>query len=771
MRGGIGRYLGRNNLATFHHVKKSAFAIGVLSACFPFGVSAQGLVLEEIIVTAQKKLETVQEIPSTVNALNDATLEEFEVRQLQDIEALTAGLTLSSPTTGPATISLRGVTFNPYSGAAPSVQAYWNEIPVDSIVAFGQMYDMQSVEVLRGPQGTVQGRTSPGGSMQLYTKRANLQEFDGNAQVTAGDRGRFNTQLAASLPIVTDKLGIRVAGSYDENDYGDVKSVISGVDSESRNTAGRVTLSWNATDDLTVHLTHQYDEVDKDQLTVLEGSDLLGKGYPDLEHGDRKTLVEDVTKNKQRNRLSVMNVDWLLGDYEISSTSGYQVTRDVISADYDTANILVDELNSGGTTSDQDVFSQELKFSSLEMENWEYLVGLYYEKRDSHATTDTKSFINLPEAFGGLTTIATNTDVLSHGEQYGVFTHHKFLLSDALTLQLGARWQKVRSFRSGEAVTPARNITTPIIQAADESNNEEAVTGTIKLSYNLNDGVMLYTSLDQGFRPGGVTVSPTFEVGSDNLLYDSEDSTSLELGVKSTLMDGRLQLNAATYYQQFSDYITRVSGVRWDSNMDGVIDDTDRGVGGGLTYNADAIIRGAEAEANMLLSEQLLAGLRLSYNDAKFDDGAEAPCNDAATEVGNPVAYCDVEGTRIGGEPNWSISANAEYRIGFESYEWYLRGLAKYSGGRTNPVVDNSDVGGYTVTDVFTGVRDESGRWDVSIWSRNLFDKAAKTSAGNNKTLTANGFVGASSLFLDSGYRDVQVIDGRSVGVTGKYYF
>ncbi|WP_159931231.1 TonB-dependent receptor [Oceanicoccus sp. KOV_DT_Chl] len=758
-------------MSNYGYIKKTSLALGIFAASVPLLVTAQNLVLEEIIVTAQKKLESVQDVPATVNVLGESTLNEFEVRQLQDIEALTAGLSLSSSTTGPATISLRGITFNPYSGASASVQAYWNEIPVDSIVAFGQMYDMQSVEVLRGPQGTVQGRTSPGGSIQLFTKKANLQELDGNVQLTAGDRGRFNTQYAASLPLVSDTFGVRVAGSYDENDQGDVKSVTTGVDSEGRSTSGRLTLSWQAADDLTLHLTHQYEEVDRDRLTVLEGADNLGKGYPALEHSDRKTLAEDVLRNQQRNRLSVLNVEWTVGDYELASTSGYQVTSDVVNADYDYANLFEGEPTEGGTTSDQDVFSQELRLSSIEMENWEYLVGLYYEKRDSNATTASNTFINLPPAFGGLLKVFTEGNVFSRGEQYGVFTHHKINLNEALVLQLGARWQQVKSFRSGEAYTPLRDLTTPIIQQEYQSFTEEAVTGTVKLSYELTDDTMLYTSFDRGFRPGGVTITPTFEVGSENILYDGEDSTSLEFGVKTTLLDGRVQLNGATYYQQFSDYITRIAGVNWDSNSDSFIDETDARIGGGLTYNADAIIRGAEVEVNALVSEQLVAGLRLSYNDAKFDDGAKSPCNNAATEVGNAVAYCDVEGTRIGGEPNWSISSNAEYSIALDSYEWYLRVLAKYTGGRTNPVVANSDLGGYTVADIFTGIRDVNGQWDVSVWSKNLFDKSAKTDVDNNRTLTANGVAGSPSIFLDSGYRAVQVIDGRSIGVTGKYYF
>jgi len=135
---------------------------------------AQDLVLEEVIVTAQKRTESVQDIAATVNVVSGENIDRFQAFAFNELQQQTAGLTLSSPNARNSTIALRGVSVDPESGTAAAVDPYWNDAVVRPDVAFTTMYDLERVEILRGPQGTLQGRTSPGGAINIITKRADL---------------------------------------------------------------------------------------------------------------------------------------------------------------------------------------------------------------------------------------------------------------------------------------------------------------------------------------------------------------------------------------------------------------------------------------------------------------------------------------------------------------------------------------------------------------------------------------------------------------------
>jgi len=162
--------------------------------------AADDLVLEEVIVTAQKRSESVQEIPSTVNVIDGDALKDFNVLSFTDLGALSAGLRIDSLTGRSGRIVMRGIDFNPNSASEASVTTYWNQAILDSNAVFQQMFDVQRIEVLRGPQGTLAGRTSPAGSINIHTASPNLDEIEGEIRATVTDNDGVNTQVAASFP-------------------------------------------------------------------------------------------------------------------------------------------------------------------------------------------------------------------------------------------------------------------------------------------------------------------------------------------------------------------------------------------------------------------------------------------------------------------------------------------------------------------------------------------------------------------------------------------
>lgn len=220
------------------------------------------LVLEEIIVSAQKELENIQDIPATVNAINSDNIDDFKVLAIDDVSALVPGISFDRPDARRQTITVRGITSDPDNVASAPISLYINEQPVRTQEGFQAFFDVSLVEILRGPQGTLQGRTDPAGAVHVYTQRANTSSMDGYIQQTLQDNDGSNTQFGVSLPIIEDVLAVRVAGVYDDNEGQEIKNIVSGQEEQQRNKAGRFTVSWLPTDSIESTFTYMYSELD-----------------------------------------------------------------------------------------------------------------------------------------------------------------------------------------------------------------------------------------------------------------------------------------------------------------------------------------------------------------------------------------------------------------------------------------------------------------------------------------------------------------------------
>jgi iron complex outermembrane receptor protein len=182
--------------------------------------------VEEIVVTARRRDESLQDVPQTVNAVTNETIQKLNILKFEDIQAIVPGLTLSSGNTGYTTAAtIRGASFQVESGATPTVEFYLNDALITSNFLFQSMYDIGQIEVLRGPQGTLRGRASPSGSITVTTRRPDLEEFGGYVNLSGTNTESSNAQGAFNVPLLRDKLALRLAGTYDENDYDEVRSI------------------------------------------------------------------------------------------------------------------------------------------------------------------------------------------------------------------------------------------------------------------------------------------------------------------------------------------------------------------------------------------------------------------------------------------------------------------------------------------------------------------------------------------------------------------
>lgn len=771
-----------------------------LSLLLSIGANAGSLEIEEVIVTAQKRAESVQDIPSTVNVMTRESLDRFTVLQFDEISSITPGVDLQRVDARRQTISIRGVTADPDNVATQPISTYWNGVAVAQPVAFNALYDIERVEILRGAQGTLQGRTDPSGAILINTRKPNLSAYDGYAQQTFSDNSGSNTQFAASLPLIPDVLGVRIAGLYDDNEGQQYKNITTGQEEGQTSRSARLTLSWLPTDNLDVTLFYNYMDNDAQIVAAIEGDPgdypvglagtsspaVTDPNYPSrLDAEDRKAIHQAEVDYSLRDDLLSLQINWELGAGVLSYVGGYSDTSADNLRDLDISNALP-VASPMRTTTDSTNEIHELRFASNEGAFngfWDYQVGLYYEDSDSqtdNAVDASGNFMlyGLPQD-----TYMVFLDIPIERTTKAVFTHNTFNLSDTLSLVAGLRYQDISTFSRADATTinaypfgPTSGTECLIPDGSDCSPSavdlttvdEEAVTGSLRLSWFMAPDTMLYGSYDRSYRPPGATITPTL-ISAENLLFDSETSDSLELGFKSTFADGRVRLNGALFWQHFDDYLARATDVNatfYDSN--GTVESSTR-VQGGITYNADATTTGAELEFQSLLSDRWSLNGGASFTDATFDSGEQGPCNreltaaEMAAQV--EIADCDVGGNRISTQPRWSANLNTEYFLPMGASEWYLRALYNFSSERVDELVEGDDIPSYGVTSLWAGLRDNSGRWDVNLWVKNLFDEQQKAVPANRE------FVSVGPISATSNWRRATMIQPRLIGLTLRYSF
>ena len=232
----------------------------------------ENVVLEEIIVTAQKREQSLRDLAASVNVVGGKAISDYNVLDFTELENVTTGLFLTRQNARNAIVSLRGLRVDPESGSAPAVDIYLNGAPVRNRVAFGQMYDIERVEVLRGPQGAFQGKTSPAGSIQIYTRNPDMNELDGYAQAQAGSNDATRFQGALSLPLIKNILAVRIAGEHDRNDGEEITNLITGKLQDHESESRRVSIVWNPSENFSAVL--KYDNIERKDFDAkrLEGA-------------------------------------------------------------------------------------------------------------------------------------------------------------------------------------------------------------------------------------------------------------------------------------------------------------------------------------------------------------------------------------------------------------------------------------------------------------------------------------------------------------------
>ncbi|AIT06211.1 hypothetical protein MC45_07195 [Sphingomonas taxi] len=700
----------------------------------------------DIIVTANKRAERLQDVPKSVDVVQGDTIQKLNLRSFAEIDQLAPGLSLTAkePTTN--SVTLRGVGFDPNSGTSPTVDIYFNETPLDASSAFRALYDVGQIEVLRGPQGTLRGRTSPSGAITIATRRADLNEIDGYFQQTLTTQQGINSQGAVSVPLIPGVLAVRAAGLFDRNIGTGVTNLRTGDQDRDKTESGRLSVAFQPTSRLNFDLTYQY--LNNRTLTSPMLFTLPGQTTnPVLTPSDRSALVTKPGRYNYKGHIVSLAAGLDLGGVAVNYIGGYQNIDQGRVNDIAYGGSLPNFSQNQSFQTKNEQISQELRLTSQGNRFWNFLVGGYYEHSTSNTTVAQDQYLfqfvpaGTPPQF--VPKLDVGVLVPSKSDTYAVFTDHRFQVTGKDQLQVGLRYQetKVRSdfvqTLSGAILGPV-----PIVSSGVSPDNRNRtfrqLTGGASFRHEFSRDLTAYATYGRSYRPGSLNTT-TARLDESLLVTKPETSNNYEVGIKGAFADRKVQFTLALYQQDFKNYLAYTNSyLAVSTGKDGVVDNN-----AALTFNGDARVRGVEGTLSTRIGTQLQLGLSATYNDAKFKN-ATAPCNDfngdgipdsvgaQRVPVGQNVAFCRLNG-RLSDQAPWGVSVNAEYRVPVSgNRELFLRGLANYVPKREDPFI-NVKYGDLLNNSVFFGVRGPNDSYEFSVFAKNLANVAVLTTRGSTQ--------------------------------------
>jgi iron complex outermembrane receptor protein len=628
--------------------------------------------LEEIIVTAQKRAERILDVPIAISAISDETLRDTGATQLSDFLESSPGVGIVDDGSGTQQIQIRGISST--YGNAP-VGYYLDELPFTYLgntqVPDVRTYDLERVEILRGPQGTLYGDGSIGGTIRILTREPDLESFQASVDVTGFGTEDGDESYAAkgmlNMPIKQDVLGLRLVASREELG-GWVDNTATGEkdynDRDIDNYRGK--LRWDVTDRLDI---------------------VLSAWHTKEESGGTSESLED--------RTSPVPPELTDTEYDLySATVRYSFDAfDLVSATswMDYSNDYVTDLFGPFTIfEEQDLLTEELRLTSTGDGMFRWTAGFFY--RTIERDTD------LLLAVAGFT-----QDQHQESDSYAVFGEATWSLLDRkLDFTLGLRYfEDDRVF--DEVLSPELLGIIQIFDPDFTPRTEPTFDSTnprLNIAYRPNDDWMVYTNVAKGFRTGqaqpGISLGLAAIAGvSIPNAIDPETLWSYEVGAKGTFADGRASLEGAVYYND------------WDDVQVVVVVDPVFGVAA-LVNGGKARSVGAELAFAMSPIDGLDLRLGAGYVDAQYSDDV----------AGTPIQ----DGDRIVGVPETTVSASATWRWSLtSSLTGFAYGGAQYTSDRTDVASGALPSDSMTRLDARLGI--EGRQWGAYLFSDNLTDE------------------------------------------------
>jgi len=714
----------------------------------------------EIIVTAQHRVENAQNVPISVSAINGEALNRASITSIQDLSGSVPSLVVSkSVSYGLAPISIRGLGGPAGGGSLLTDQPVAVYIDGVYVPALGQsvsdFLDLDSVQVLRGPQGTLYGRNSTAGALLLTSKRPS-KTLGGEAHVSYGSFNEFRASGAINLPIVPELLAIRVAlGRSSGGDWAH-NSVDGRKFGGGSSSSGRVSLRFTPNRNVTVDLIADHSTGKSRPATVplatvtrAFAGPTLGQQYsgnPYLRRADyaalldsrRVQIVADQFTRTKSTDLTLL-ADWRLGGVTLTSITGWRKFEVSGSQDGSPFTVPAAVIGSNNTDQHQKSFSQEVRLASTGAGPFRWTIGAFY----FHQNTD--AFINIlnyqagppvvtrfapgPVFAGAPTGTTAAFSARQKVDSYAGFVDASYDFSEQFSVTAGVRVS--RDKKRAIISNVVRTITPSLIGGGPVLVNASCPTATVSCETAFNNvsprlvlnfkpapNHLLYASYSKGFNSGGFNnfgnvANPTDP--TNPLENSSEKITSYELGSKNEFFDRMLRLNLSLFQTDYKDLHIRQAVL----------------TGGVSIVNVpSARIRGIELESVLRPTRNLTITANGSYLDGKIIEGrlATLASNVGSIRFGNQVVPIieNVAGNRLTRAPRWQGYASANYSqpVSFGSVN--LTGTLRYQS-KTYFSETNQDVSQYVGEawrefDLRASLSGPENRWEVAVLGRNVFD-------------------------------------------------
>jgi iron complex outermembrane receptor protein len=688
----------------------------------------EGDQLEEVVVTASKRAERLLDVPSALQVIDTAQIENLGLRGFDDYVGLVPNVTQRSfGAPGAGTVIIRGLNTGPQQTTS-TAGFYLDDTPFTAsgslsvaslVLPDADLADVERIELLKGPQGTLYGASSLGGLVRILSRKPDLTKFEGSASVTAstvdGGGSGFGLRGTLNMPLAKNRVAVRLTG-FNRREPGFADNVGTGTTNINEATISglRAAVLASISDSVELQFNGLFQNTEADGFAAQDNvSGTLTPLY-----GERQYNNYYNTGSELEIRSVGATLNWKVGPGTLTAMVGRSRYTTRTEADYTpiygpllAGFGLPPGAGLGGALEPESrKTSVELRYASERVGRFEFLAGAFYTDEDNlyplridgeFAATRQP----LPSIFGNLINVGT----ASAYEEKAIFANATFYFNDDWDVTLGGRYseneQTADITRSGLLVGI---FGSPVVQSF--ALDDDASTYLATLRWRASENVSAFLRAATGYRPGGPQTNAA--APNSNSSYKPDEVTNYELGFKSRLLDGRLDLSASAYRIDWDD-------IQLNTLVNGFL----------LIGNGGAArVNGLEIEAASRPTDSLSLGLTLGYNDTEVTEIGVAEAQQLGAAVGDALPLSS----------NWNASALLDYRFSLKGLGVSVGGTVKYNGERPTsfsqaPLNPNVQLPSDTLIDLRAGV--DFGRVNAQFRIENLTDENGISSYITNKVV------------------------------------
>jgi iron complex outermembrane receptor protein len=648
--------------------------------------------LEVILVTSQRRTEALQDVPTAVTRIDGNDLADEGIPDLLELQSLAPNLQISVAA-GMPRVYIRGIGLTSFAmGSEPSVAFHVDGAVLSRPSAqASSFFDVDRIEVLRGPQGSLYGRNATGGSLNVHTRRP-TDAVEGYTNFQSGNYGLLDLEAAVGGALVAGEFNGRIAVKIRKRDgYGVNQFDGRDLDNEDL-TAVRAGLSYAGSEDFDAFLSLTHFETD-----AAGDYHYIGQARPDITPREivlGGQVADNIRDNNSENLIGgskdldtlTLQMNWYLSDtVTLNSITNY---LDYVRHARTDLNGTPVQFYANNQFESSTHYSQEFQFN-WDGDNHTTLFGLYYFNEDIDASIT----IEGPPPY---TSVLNRPFLQFEGQQesesYAAFWNTTWKLTESLSLTTGLRYSKDEKQDVG-----TRTIPTGVVFPIARDETWDALTPTLGIDYTISDDIMVYAKIAEGYKTG------VMNIGNNSPAVDPETVISYEAGIKSRLFDQRLQLNMALFN-------TTIEDMQVQRPVDGNL----------ITVNAaEADIKGIELETIALITDNLTLKFNAAYLKAEFAEFV------TANTTFTPNVLEDLAGNPLPNSPRTQADVSLEHYSDFENFEIKSRVQYAYTDERwfNEFQEDISYQSSTTVLNANVLFRFENSDWSLNIWGRNLTDE------------------------------------------------